>query len=262
MTNRLATIHLQPRAGWLGWWPGLPAVLDPENGRIRRFLEEEAARLAAGSRVLDASAGTRPYAALFCTQHYESCDMPNGFYRCPHDFECHLDSIPRPDGSYDAVVLTQVLEHVPDPTIVLRELARITRPGGKLLLSVPLNCPLHGEPWHFFNFTHHGLAELAKNSQWRMVECEKVGGAFWLLGKRMGELPGKLMKSVDPFRAGKRGQSVLACLFWSLVLFPGWLLGAPLLRYVWRPMCYWLDLLDFDKSFTSGYTAVFERERG
>lgn len=253
-------IKLNPRTGWMGWWPGWSAVFDPENGRIRSFLEEEAAQLVVGSRLLDASAGARPYAALFRSQHYESCDMPNGFYRSKHDFECHLDTIPRPDGYYDTVVLTQVLEHVPNPELVLRELARITRPGGKLLLSVPLNSPLHGEPWHFFNFTHHGLFELAKRNQWRVAECEKVGGAFWLLGKRLGELPGKLMKSVDPFRARKRGQSVVACVLWSLVFLPGWLIGAPLLRGVWRPLCYWLDRLDFDKNFTTGYTAVFERE--
>lgn len=251
---------LNPSAGWLGAWPGWRALFDPENGRIRRFLEEQAARLSAGDLLLDASAGNRPYQVIFARQRYESCDMPNGFYRCKHDFECFLDAIPRPKGYYDAVVLTQVLEHVPNPELVLRELARVTRPGGKLLLSVPMTCPLHGEPWHFFNFTHHGLARLAAASGWRVAECEKVGGAFWVLGKRLGELPGKLMKSVDPFRARKRGRSVAACVAWSILLLLPWLVGAPLARYIWRPLCYWLDRLDFEKSFTTGYTAVWVQE--
>jgi len=250
---------LNPRAGWLGIWPGWPALLDPENGRIRRFLEEQAARLGPQARLLDASAGSRPYQAIFVKQAYESCDRPNGFYQCKHDFECYLDAIPRPQNYYDAVVLTQVLEHVPNPEGVLKELARITRPGGRLLLSVPMTCPLHGEPWHFFNFTHHGLARLAVESGWRVVECEKIGGAFWVLGKRLGELPGRLMKSVDPFRARKRGCSVTASIAWTLSLLPFWLICAPLALYVWRPLCYWLDHLDFEKSFTSGYTAVWER---
>jgi SAM-dependent methyltransferase len=122
---------LNPRAGWMGWWPGWRAVLDPENGRIRSFLEEQAGQLAGGARLLDASAGSRPYQLIFTRQVYESCDILNSFYRCKHDFECFLDAIPRPDGHYDAVVLTQVLEHVPDPESVLRELARVTRSGGK-----------------------------------------------------------------------------------------------------------------------------------
>lgn len=251
---------LNPRSGWMGFWPGLSALLDPENGRIRHFLKEQAARLSGEDRLLDASAGNRPYQAIFAGRRYESCDMPNGFYQCKHDFECFLDAIPRPDGYYDAVVMTQVLEHVPNPEGVLKELARITRPGGRLLLSVPMTCPLHGEPWHFFNFTHHGLARLAAESGWRVAECEKVGGAFWVLGKRLGELPGKLMKSLDPFRARKRGRSVAASLVGSLLYLPFWALLTPLARYVWRPLCYWLDRLDIEKSFTTGYTAVWERE--
>ncbi|MBM3845641.1 MAG: hypothetical protein FJ405_05065, partial [Verrucomicrobia bacterium] len=80
---------LNPRAGWLGWWPsdGVRSAFDPENGRIRAFLREEAALLASGARTLDASAGTRPYQPLFHQQIYESCDVPGGFYKSRHDFE-------------------------------------------------------------------------------------------------------------------------------------------------------------------------------
>jgi len=259
MSAQPEAVPLNPRAGWMGWWPGWRAVLDPENGRIRHFLQEEVGRLDPGARVLDASAGARPYAGLFQRQQYQSCDVPGGFYTCQHDFECYLDAIPQPDGHYDAIALTQVLEHVPDPERVLRELARVTRPDGRLLISVPLNCPLHGEPWHFFNFTHHGLMELARRTGWRIETCEKVGGVFWILGKRLADVPRKLMKSVDPFRARKRGQSVMACVFWSLVFLPFWAVLVPLLGYGVRPLCYWLDRLDFEKTFTFGYTAVFRR---
>ena len=60
------SIPLNPRHGWLGWWPqgGCRAVLDPENARIPAFLSEEAGQLPEGERVLDASAGSRPYAPL------------------------------------------------------------------------------------------------------------------------------------------------------------------------------------------------------
>lgn len=262
MSDNGDVIVLESRAGWMGWWPdgGWRTVLDPENGRIRHFLHEEIARLEVGARVLDASAGARPYAALFQQQNYQSCDVPGGFYKCKHDFECYLDAVPKPDAYYDAVALTQVLEHVPNPEAVLRELARITKFHGRLLISVPLNCPLHGEPWHFFNFTHHGLKELARRTGWRIEKCEKVGGMFWILGKRLADMPRKLMKSVDPFRARKRGQSVSACILWSIFFLPAWIVMVPLLSYVVRPVFYWLDRLDFEKSFTFGYTAVFLRQ--
>jgi len=253
--------QLNPRNGWLGWWPGLRAILDPENGRIRAFLQEESALLQTEARVLDASAGTRPYAHYFHRQKYESCDVPGGFYKCEHDFECFLDAIPRPDQSYDAVILTQVLEHVPNPTAVLAELNRILKPHGVLLLSVPLNGPLHGEPWHFFQFTHYGLAELAKTTGFTVERCEKVGGAFWLLGKRVADLPRQLMKQVDPFRAKKRGRSVAGCIVGTILFLPFWVVGIALLGCVARPLCYWLDRLDISKSFTTGYTAVFRKDK-
>ncbi len=253
---------LNPRNGWLGWWPaeGFSAILDPENARLRAFLQEESARLPERARVLDASAGARSYAQYFHRQQYESCDVPGGFYQCRHDFECHLDAIPRADATYDAIVLTQVLEHVPNPAIVLAELSRVLKPGGVLLLSVPLNCPLHGEPWHFFQFTHYGLAELAQTAHFDVERCEKVGGAFWLLGKRAADLPRMVMKQVDPFRARKRGQPGAQCVVWTLLFLPGWLVSLPILAYGLRPLCYWLDRLDFNKTFTTGYTAVFKKK--
>lgn len=254
-------IPLNPRNGWLGWWPaeGLRSIFDPENGRIRAFLQEEVEQLAPGAHVLDASAGTRPYSKYFHRQNYESCDMPGGFYTCKHDFECLLDSIPRPTGTYDAVILTQVLEHVPNPTAVLAELNRVLKPGGVLLLSVPLNGPLHGEPWHFFQFTHYGLSELAKSNHFAVERLEKVGGAFWFFGKHVQDTCRKLMKQVDPFRARKRGQSVAKCILWSLLFLPVWIVGVILLGYVFRPVSYWLDRFDFAKTLTIGYTAVLKK---
>jgi SAM-dependent methyltransferase len=251
-------VPLNPRHGWLGWWPkgGWRAVLDPENARIPAFLSEEVERLPDAERVLDASAGSRPYAAIFQRQRYESCDVPGGFYPGRHDFEAFLEAIPRPDATYGAVILTQVLEHVPDPEAVLREIHRVLKPGGKLLLTVPLTAPLHGEPWNFFQFTQYGIAELAWRTNFQLARCEKIGGAFWALGKRLPDAFRKLLKQYDPSRARKRDQRVLTCLVMTLLLLPLWLVFYPLAGYVFRPLCYWLDRLDIEKSYTPGFTAV------
>ena len=249
---------LNLRHGWLGWWPkeGWRGLRDPENARIRAFLEEQREQIYRELLVLDAGAGRRPYKSIFDGTHYESTDMPGGFYPEPHDFECTLDCIPKPDGHYDVVLLTQVLEHVPDPKAVLYEIQRVLKPGGKLLLSVPFNAPLHGEPWHFFQFTHYGIAQLAEEVGLKIVEIEKVGGAFWNLGKRFPDAFRKLFKQYDPFRAKKRGMSPLFCVLMNLLLSPVWLFVYLPSAYLIRPIFYWMDRLDMEKSFTLGYTAV------
>jgi SAM-dependent methyltransferase len=256
-------IKINTRHGWLRWWPkkGLKAILDPENARIETFLLEQSAQLPKGSLVLDAGAGKCPYKYIFKELDYQSTDMPGGFYDQPHDFECELHDIPKDDNTYDAVVLTQVLEHVPDPWATLSEICRVLKPGGKLLLSAPLNGPLHGEPWHYFQFTHHGLNQLAEKTGFQISEIEKVGGAFWLIGKRLPVAFKKLLKQYDPFRAKKRGQNALFCILMTLILLPTWFVLYLPSAYIIRPLFYWLDYLDREKSFTTGYTAVFVKSQ-
>lgn len=256
-------VTLNKRGGWLGWWPlgGWKTLFDPENARIREFLIEMRNTMHDGVVVLDAGAGKRPYKYIFHGTNYESADMPGGFYQQPHDFECTLDSIPRPDCYYDVVLLTQVLEHVPSPRSVLHDIHRILKPGGQLLLTVPLNGPLHGEPWHFFQFTHYGIAQLAEEVGLDVVEIEKVGGAFWNLGKRFPDVFIKLFKQYDPFRAKKRGMFPVYCLLMNLILSPLWLFVYLPAAYIMRPIFYWADRLDLEKTFTIGYTAILEKPK-
>ena len=131
------------------------------------------------------------------------------------------------------------------------------KPNGKLLISVPLNGPLHGEPWHFFQFTHYGLNQLALNTGFHITEIEKIGGAFWLIGKRLAIALSQLLKQYDPFRAKKRGQNIVFSTLISFLLLPTWFIFYLPTAYIIRPFCYWLDYLDRQKILTTGYTAVF-----
>jgi SAM-dependent methyltransferase len=67
-------------------------------------------------------------------------------------------SLPFADGSIDCVVLLEVLEHLEHPRRALEEIARVLKPGGRLLLSMPFLYPIHDAPHDFQRYTTHGLA--------------------------------------------------------------------------------------------------------
>ena len=72
-------------------------------------------------------------------------------------------ALPFADDSFDLVSSFQVLEHVPDPLAYLREIARVTRPGGEVILATP-NAAIRLDPgmtpWNRFHVHEYRAAEL------------------------------------------------------------------------------------------------------
>jgi SAM-dependent methyltransferase len=46
-------------------------------------------------------------------------------------------ALPFPDGTFDRVIASEVLEHIPDDVAAMKELARVLRPGGTMAVTVP-----------------------------------------------------------------------------------------------------------------------------
>ena len=85
-------------------------------------------------------------------------------------------SVPLPDESVDAVMSTQVLEHVPDPAAYLAECVRVLRPGGRLLLSTHGVFVWHPDPIDWWRWTSDGLRHVIEEAGFEVVRFEGVVG--------------------------------------------------------------------------------------
>ena len=129
----------------------------------------------AGLRILDVGCGDRPYEPLLAgAAEIVGFDVPGN----PHaDLHGSIDAIPVPDGSFDVAVCLQVLEHVPDPAAAVRELRRVVRPGGRVLLSTHGIYPFHPNPDDLWRWTHDGLDRLFRdNGDWSSVSVRPGAG--------------------------------------------------------------------------------------
>ena len=91
-------------------------------------MRNAASKLKKGQKVLDAGAGPMPYRQMFNQCDYESTDFVDPYHILT--FVCRLDKIPRKSNYYDALVSTEVLEHVEYPQKVVSEFHRVLKKGG------------------------------------------------------------------------------------------------------------------------------------
>jgi SAM-dependent methyltransferase len=146
---------------------------------LARWLGAEAERAAVDLgpyRLLDVGCGEKPYASLFAPHVAEYV----GLDTAPHadaDLVGPIEAIPAPDTTFDVAICIQVLEHVQDPAQGVRELHRVTRPGGRVLLSTHGTIVYHPNPVDLWRWTHEGLRQLfSENGDWGSVTVTPGSG--------------------------------------------------------------------------------------
>lgn len=147
---------------------------------ILRAVAAFGASLPRGSHVLDAGAGNAPYRSLFTHCDYVTVDWPASVHdqASQADIVADLHRIPLADGAVDAVLATEVLEHVFDIEGVLHELYRVLRPGGRLQATVPFVIWEHESPYDFARYTSHALAHLLRQSGFVPSAALPLGGPY------------------------------------------------------------------------------------
>lgn len=175
------------------------------------WVAEKAATLEQGAKVLDAGAGQCPYRNLFAHCDYKTQDFAQyqgttsgsqienwNYGRI--DYVSDITNIPVVDGFFDAVLCTEVLEHVSDPIDTLRELSRVLGPEGRLFLTAPLGCGLHQQPYHFYGgFTPHFYKRFLSDLNLEVIEIKPIGGLMKHVGQESHRV-GRILEERAPKR--------------------------------------------------------------
>lgn len=136
--------------------------------------------------LLDVGCGRKPYVSLFPRiDKHIGIDIPTSMHGLSQvDVAGSILFLPFTNDFFDNVLCTEVLEHVPEPLMALREMWRVAKPGGILLLTVPLSEQLHEEPYDFYRFTKYVLDYILRKSDWQVLRKYERGGTWLELGYR------------------------------------------------------------------------------
>lgn len=155
--------------------PIIKEYLTPELGVLR-------------GRVLDIGCGDQPYRKLMTgVETYIAIDwnvrdsltanqLKNCFVRGS------ATELPFKNAIFDAVLASQILEHVREPQLFLEEIRRVLVKGGKCILTFPLINPVHEAPFDFTRFTEYGILSLIDKTNFSFEKTIPMGGGWLAVG--------------------------------------------------------------------------------
>jgi SAM-dependent methyltransferase len=160
---RVGPIHFQP----LEW----------ELAPVREFLRGNLLNAGAGNRSIQWLTGSSDIVTIV---NYDIAS------HLPGVVLGSLDQMPFDGQTFDSILCNAVLEHVESAHAVLRELIRVLRSGGYLVLSVPFLQPFHPCPTDFRRYTEAGMRQIALDYGLEIVQIfpvhnisQTVGWIFW-----------------------------------------------------------------------------------
>lgn len=127
--------------------------------------------------ILDFGCGEKPYEILFNSDKYIGVDIKESGH---DDSDKHEDyyydgkQLPFQDNTFDFIISTQVFEHVQYLDIVIKELYRVLKPNGKIIITVPMAEEEHEIPYDFRRFTQYGIIEFMVQNGFDIISSGKL----------------------------------------------------------------------------------------
>ncbi len=220
-------------------------LLDYHQWSLLTFIKNEARKLPNNTKILDAGAGELRYKKYFLHCNYVSNDLCIGdddWYFDNIDIKSTIYEIPVESESFDAILCTQVLEHLEFPEKAFMEFRRILKKGGKLLLTAPLGQGEHQVPYDFFRYTKYGLKSLGERCGLKLVYIEPHGGIFINLEYILWQSKNVFLPFLD---------IALIRYFYFILFLP--------LKVISGVVFIFLDLFDREKVYTNNYNCIYEK---
>lgn len=158
-----------------------------------------------------------------------SLDVDDPRFKLVHGDGCAMEFA---DASFDTVLNIQVLEHVPEPLAMVREIGRVLRPGGRAIFLIPQTSTTHLAPHYYGNFSRFWIDHALDAAGLELEEHQPLGGVwssaashhvfFFLQALRAGGMSdervrrGPLFYLLLPFMVLWALVSIPVCLLFSL----------------------------------------------
>lgn len=198
--------------------------------------------------MLDVGCGTRRYESIFreTVDAYIGLDWPEIEDRALPDVVGDAMKLPFKSASFDIVLATELMEHLPSPHNFLLEVSRVLRDGGTLILTVPFMEPIHEEPRDYYRFTPFSLRLLLEEHGFSIQKIWKRGG-WWsvVLGSFVNQ--SLYDWATSPDKIGRRRYGLLAFLVLPICALMQW-------------SAYQLDRVFRSQKYTLGYTLLAMRD--
>ncbi len=178
-------------------------IVGTTNEEVRlRWIEERLAAIPRGNRILDAGAGEQRFRQSCGHLEYVSQDFAEydgsgdqsglqmgTWDNSGLDIICDITDIPEPNASFDSIICTEVLEHLPNPLEAIQEFSRLLKPGGDLILTAPFCSLTHFAPYHYATGFNRYFYELQLPSHgFDIVELTPNGNFFEYLAQELRRL--------------------------------------------------------------------------
>lgn len=126
-------------------------------------------------KILDVGCGTKPYKNFFKFSEYIGLEFDTGIdlYKKSADYFYDGKKFPFNAETFDSIICNQVLEHVFEPEDFLKEIFRVLKPHGKLLITVPFVWDEHEQPFDFARYSSFGLKHLLEKNGFRVIAYKK-----------------------------------------------------------------------------------------